>query len=76
MAEANNLDTNFCFLICITAFLLIISILIGLTSVLSDFSQELRYLNIEIRRTEGCEQKYWIRKRRRLWLSLILFVKY
>ena len=41
-----------------------------------DFSQELKYLNTEIRRTHGRERKHYIRKRRRLWLSLIPFVKY
>lgn len=42
----------------------------------SDFAGELRYLNNEIRRSMGEEQRYWIRQRRRLWLSLIPFVKY
>lgn len=42
----------------------------------SDFAGELRYLNNEIRRSMGEEQRYWIRQRSRLWLSLIPFVKY
>ena len=40
------------------------------------FSRELRYLNIEISRTRGAERRYWEKRRRRLWLSLIPFVKY
>lgn len=42
----------------------------------SAFARELTYLNCEIRRAEGQERKYWLRKRRRLWLSLLPFVKY
>lgn len=51
-------------------------LLIKLGFVINSFSRELNYLNIEIKRTEGSERKYWLRKRRRLWLSLIPFVKY
>lgn len=40
------------------------------------FQKELRHLTIEIARTEGQEREYWIRKRRRLWLSLLPFVRY
>ena len=40
------------------------------------FSRELRYLNKEIRRTCGSERKVWLRRRRKLWLSLLPFVRY
>ena len=40
------------------------------------FYRELRYLNGEIKRNEGREKKRWIKRRRRLWLSIIPFVKY
>ena len=40
------------------------------------FSKELRYLNMEIRRTRGAERRHYLRRRRKLWLSLIPFVKY
>ena len=43
---------------------------------LLDFQAELRYLGNEIHRTEGREKMYWIHKRRKLWLSLLPFVKY
>ena len=43
---------------------------------INDFSHELRYLNIEISRTDGSEQRYWKRQKRRLWLSIIPFVRY
>lgn len=41
-----------------------------------DFRSELRGLKIEISRTTGRERKYWKRQRRKLWASLLPFVKY
>ena len=43
---------------------------------LSEFQGELRFINNEINRTSGKEKKRWERRRRRLWLSLLPFVKY
>ncbi len=43
---------------------------------LHDFRFELRNINDEINRNEGEERKYWIARRRRLWLSLIPFVRW
>ncbi|MBQ9841872.1 MAG: hypothetical protein IJO42_02050 [Clostridia bacterium] len=43
---------------------------------LHDFRHELKYLNIEIGRSEGREQKHWIKRRRRLWLSILPFFHY
>ena len=40
---------------------------------IDDFSQDLKYIKREIRRTRGREQKYWKREKRRLWLSLLPF---
>ena len=54
----------------------ILFLLGGLILFLAAFLQELRYLNKEIQCTRGEERKYWIRERRRLWLSLLPFVKY
>jgi len=51
-------------------------VLIAAVRMLNDFSCELKYLNCEISRTKGAEQKHWRRVRRKLWLSLIPFVKY
>ena len=76
MPEANNHDTEFYGLIGFVAVFFLILILVGLVSFFNDFSQELKYLNNEIGRTHGSERRYWIRRRRRLWLSLIPFVKY
>ena len=76
MPEANNPDTELYWLIGIVAVFFLILLLFGLVSFINDFSQELRYLNNEIRRTDGAERRHYIRQRRRLWLSLIPFVKY
>ena len=40
------------------------------------FKRELKLLKSEIGRTKGREQKYWIKKRRKLWFSIIPFVRY
>ncbi len=42
----------------------------------NDFSLELKYINREIKRNDGLERRYWIKKRRRLLLSIIPFFKY
>ena len=76
MPEVNNQDAGFYILIGIISFFLLIGLLFGLAQFLNDFMSELRYLNNEIGRTDGEERKHWICQRRRLWLSLIPFVKY
>ena len=43
---------------------------------LEGFRWELKRLNIEIGRTTGEEQKMWRTRRRKLWLSLLPFIKY
>ena len=62
-----------------------IYIIIGLLSLfilgvlilrLAEFIRELQYLNKEIACNSGAERKYWVQQRRRLWLSLLPFVKY
>ena len=74
--EANNPDAElYCFIGIVATFFLIV-LLVALVQFINNFSHELRYLNTEIMRTTGSERRYWIHKRRRLWLSLIPFVKY
>lgn len=72
----NEKDTGLYWLIGIIIVFFAVLLLIGLASFLNDFSQELKYLNNEIGRTTGAERRHYIRQRRRLWLSLIPFVKY
>ena len=76
MPQANNPDFVFYLFGGIVATFFLIILLAGLVSFLNDFSHELKYINCEIQRNIGAERRYWIRKRRRLWLSLIPFVKY
>ena len=72
----NNHDVGLYWLIGIIAAFLFFLLLICLISFLADFSQELKYINCEIQRSDGSERRYWIDRRRRLWLSLIPFIKY
>lgn len=76
MPETNNFDAELYSLIIIIAAFFVIVLLFELAQFINDFSRELRYLNSEIERTTGAERRYYIRQRRRLWLSLIPFVKY
>lgn len=71
--ETNN---GIYLLVGIIAVFIFIILLYGLMSFFTEFKHELKYLNCEIARTTGAERKRYIRKRRRLWLSLIPFVKY
>ncbi len=72
----NYIDNETLILILIIAVLLLFALVAGLTVRLNEFSRELKYLKCEINRTEGRERRYWIRRKRRLWLSLIPFIKY
>lgn len=61
--------------LCIVAAFFLIGLMIKLALFLRWFAQEKRYLDSEIRRADADERPYWLRKRRRLWLSLLPFVK-
>lgn len=76
MPEADNLDSELYLLVGIVAVFFLLLLLFGLAQFVNDFSRELRCLNSEIGRTTGAERRHYIRQRRRLWLSLIPFVKY
>ncbi len=71
-----ELDTTTQMLLVIVALIVIVAVTVGLTVFFFDFSKELRYLNNEIRRTDREERRYWIGRKRRLWLSLLPFIKY
>ena len=55
----------------IIVFLLILRLVFSLDSL----KRDIRYVNMEIRRTRGSERKAWQKEKRRLWLSLIPFYK-
>ena len=69
-------DKELWILIALFGIVIGIGLLVAFASWLNDFSHELRYLNSEIGRTDGSEQRYWKRQKRRLWLSIIPFVRY
>lgn len=60
----------------VIAVIVLIALAVWLAVTIHDFQAELRYINNEIARTEGSERRHWMRRRRRLWLSLIPFVRY
>lgn len=49
--------------------------LVAFVSRMYEFSRELDFINREIQRTSGGEQRYWKREKRRLWLSLLPFYR-
>ena len=51
-------------------------IMVYLISSLSFLQKELKYLNNEIARNSGKEREYWIKRKRKLFLSLLPFIKY
>ncbi len=76
MPKLNNPNLELYLLIGISAVFILALGIYGLCSFINSFSSELKYLNNEIRRTRGAERRHWIRERRRLWLSIIPFIKY
>lgn len=62
-------------LVAIVIIFFAIVFLVGLVIKINEFSHELDYINREIGRTTGGEQRYWKREKRRLWLSLLPFYK-
>ena len=56
----------------ILAFLIISALIIPLVQA---FKADLKYIEMEINRTDGREQAHWIRRKKELWLSLIPFYR-
>ena len=52
-----------------------ILLLVGLAVKLNEFFRERDYIEREIRRTTGAEQRHWKREKRRLWLTLLPFYR-
>lgn len=76
MLQTSETDPDVGLMIGAIAVIVLLVLLFSLARLVTDFSAELRLLNIEINRTEGAEREHYLRQRRRLWLSLIPFVKY
>ena len=63
----------------ITGIVIVLAVVIFLAVFLPwlrDFRHEMRYINMEIQRNRGREREHWIKRKRRLWLSILPFVKY
>lgn len=69
-------SVNVYWLIGLVLLLLVPLVTVSFAIFLRDFSRQLAYLNSEIERSEGRQRQHWIRRRRRLWLSLLPFIKY
>lgn len=41
-----------------------------------DFRRELHYIRMEIQRNTGEEREYWIKRKKKLWLSILPFFRY
>lgn len=76
MFPANNPDTSFYKFVYIAVAIVLLAWIVGFCLSINDFLQELKHVNYEIQRTYGSERRRWIRKRRKLWLALFLFIKY
>jgi len=76
MPRSNLTNLIIYFIIAVVAIAALLFLGTRLARFLNAFAKELGYLNCEIRRTEGSERKYWEKKKKELWLSLIPFVNY
>ena len=70
------MDKGFILVVGIFGMIVLIAFLVWISVCIREFKRELRCLNNEINRTTGSEQRHWIHKKRKLFLSLIPFVKY
>ena len=69
-------DTLFWILTGILIVFIFIVVLVYFIQWLDFFTQELKHLNNEIGRTTGREQKHWKKRKKRLLLSIIPFIRY
>ena len=75
MSNSENLSTELYLIIGLVAIIVLLAFIVWLALFIKEFKKNLQYINMEIERSDGSERRYWIRQRRRLWLSLIPFVK-
>lgn len=60
-------------LIGVIIFFFAIAFIVNLALFVNEFVPKLKHINSEIKRSRGKEKRFWKRKRRRLWLSLLPF---
>ena len=75
MNEVGN-DIGFYVIFFMVIAVLLLIAIVSFARWVHDFRRELQRLNADIRRTKGREQAHFIRKRRKLWLSVLPFVRY
>ncbi len=76
MLPLNEIDADTRFLIGIIITFFFILLMVKLVLFFDGFFKELKYLNSEIKRSDGVEKHKWIRQRWRLFLSLFPFINY
>ncbi len=69
-------STIYIFITIVCCFILFLFFAVGLAMFANDFNCELRYLKNKIKSTSGAERRSWKRRKVRLWLSLLPFIKY
>lgn len=71
----NEIDSTTGMLLIVLGLLFAIILLIGIVTKLNRFTNELRYINMEIKRNTGSQKKHWQKEKRLLWLSLLPFFR-
>lgn len=76
MPEANEQELGLYVLACLLVAFFLVVFVFGFAIFLKDFCSEMRFINREIARTKGAERRHYVRRRKRLWLSLLPFIEY
>lgn len=76
MFRSESLENALYLLVGVTILFVLLTLIAYLVPFFVEFKKELDYLNMEIKRTTGEGKKVWLRRRRKLWLSLIPFVRF
>lgn len=75
MTQTGN-DAGLFVVFLLVSLFLVSMLFVSLIRWVLDFRWELKRLKSEIGRTKGREQERWKRKKKKLWLSLLPFVRY
>lgn len=76
MPQADHQNFIIYIFIGIVAIVILFFLAVRFACFLNAFSEELKYLNFEIQRTEGAERQIWEDRKKELWHSLFPFGKY
>lgn len=67
------MDVFFEYLAMLAVILLFVLFILRIIRGIAMYSREMRYINMEIKRTRGSEQKVWIKRKRRLRRRFYMF---